>query len=248
MSYLQELFAIRPAGSGSTGGLHMNLSQAERLTSGVGGGALVLAGVRRGGPLGVLIALAGGALLARGVSGHCGIKERLAKTPQERLLAAEHGWQTAAATSHTAIVQRPIGDVYAFCREFRNLPRFMGHLKRIDVVDDRHSHWIVDLPLGQTLEWDTVITEDRPNERIAWESAPEATLRHTGWLQFSDVTGVGTEVQACIAYEPPAGELGRVVAKLWGERPGTQASGDLQRLKAFLEAGQDRITASEDGD
>jgi uncharacterized membrane protein len=62
------------------------------------------------------------------------------------------------------------------------------------------------------------------------------------------VVGLGTEVQAVIAYEPPAGELGRVVAKLWGDSPGAQARDDLLRLKVFLEAGQDNLSASEDGD
>lgn len=240
---LVDFFNSRGAGPAD-----VNLGHTERLASGVGGSALVLAGIRRGGVLGVLTALAGGTLLARGISGHCGIKQRFAKTPQERKVAAEHGWETATAVSHTVIVQRPIAEVYAFCREFRNLPQFMRHLRRVDAVDDRHSHWIVDAPLGRSLEWDTVITEDLPNQRIAWESAPTAELRNTGWLQFDDVPGIGTQVQAFIAYEPPTGELGRIVAKLWGEDPGAQTIEDLKRLKAFLEAGQDHAMASEDGD
>jgi uncharacterized membrane protein len=226
----------------------MNLNETERWVSGVGGGGLVLAGLRRGGALGALAALAGGALLSRAISGHCAIKQRLATTPEEKLLASEHGWKSAATASHTTVIQRPIAQVYAFCRDFRNLPQFMRHLQRVDVLDDRHSHWLIQAPLGQTLEWDTIITEDRPHERIAWESAPDSSVRHTGWIQFHDVPAIGTEVHAFIAYEPPAGELGRIVAKLWGNRPGAQVSDDLERLKTYLEAGQDYATASEDGD
>jgi uncharacterized membrane protein len=124
----------------------------------------------------------------------------------------------------------------------------MQHVQRVDPVDSRHSHWIIEAPLGKTLEWDTVVTEDVPNIRIAWESTPESPVRHTGSLTFSDVVGLGTEVQAVIAYEPPAGELGRIVAKLWGDHPGAQARDDLLRLKGFLEAGQDTLSISEDGD
>jgi uncharacterized membrane protein len=225
-----------------------NLNDKERWASGLGGGALVIAGLRRGGWLGALVALAGGALVSRGVSGHCAVKARLGKTPQERQLAREHGWHSAAASSHRVVIQRPIAHVYAFCREFRNLPQFMQHVRSVEILNDRHSHWTIETPLGTALEWDTVITEDVPNSRIAWESTSASPVRHTGWLAFSDVVGLGTEVQAVIAYEPPAGELGRVVAKLWGDRPGLQARDDLLRLKNFLEAGQDSTTASEDGD
>jgi uncharacterized membrane protein len=225
-----------------------NLNETERWVSGIGGGALVVAGLRRGGIVGALSALAGGALLSRGLSGRCAVKARLAKTPHERRVAAERGWNTASASLQRVVVQRPIDQVYAFCREFRNLPQFMQHLLRVEVVDSRHSHWVIEAPLGKTLEWDTVVTEDVPNTRIAWESTPESPVRHTGSLTFSDVVGLGTEVQAVIAYEPPAGELGRVVAKLWGDSPGAQARDDLLRLKVFLEAGQDNLSASEDGD
>ncbi|ARP87465.1 SRPBCC family protein [Bordetella genomosp. 9] len=225
-----------------------NLNSKERWASGVGGGALVLLGLRRGGWIGAAAALAGGALLSRGVSGRCGVKARLAKTPQERHIAEEQGWQTAAAAAHRVVIQRPIDHVYAFCRDLRNLPQFMQHLKRVDIVDDRHSHWTIEAPLGRTLEWDTVVTEEIPNTRIAWESTPDSPVRHKGSLSFSDVVGLGTEVQAVIAYEPPAGELGRIVARLWGDSPGAQARDDLLRLKRFLEAGQDYATASEDGD
>jgi len=242
--------ASRPGSHGKRSDIPLNLNRNERLVSGAGGGALVLAGLRRGGPAGALIALAGGALLARGISGHCGLKAKLAPSTEEQLVAAEMGWDAAATVGHTAIIQRPIAEVYAFCRDFRNLPQFMEHLKRVEIRDDRHSHWVIDAPFNQTLEWDTIITEDRPNERIAWESDASASLRHAGWLQFSDVTGVGTEVQAFIAFEPPAGEVGRMVVKLWGDRPNAQASGTLQRLKQFLEAGEHHANAnaSVDGD
>ncbi|WP_197513503.1 SRPBCC family protein [Bordetella bronchialis] len=225
-----------------------NLNEKERWMSGLGGGALVLAGLRRGGIVGVLAALAGGALVSRGLSGRCAVKARLAKTPHERQVAAERGWHSAAAAAQRVVIQRPIEDVYAFCRDFRNLSQFMQNVRRVDIEDDRHSHWIIEAPLGNTLEWDTIVTEDVPNTRIAWESTTESPVKHTGSLTFSDVVGLGTEVQAVIAYEPPAGEMGRIVAKLWGDSPGAQARDDLLRLKRFLEAGQDHVAASEDGD
>ncbi|RYI17250.1 MAG: hypothetical protein EON48_10330, partial [Acetobacteraceae bacterium] len=48
----------------------------------------------------------------------------------------------------------------------------------------------------------------------------------------------GTEVRASIAYEPLAGQLGRLVAQLWGEGPDRQVHDDLRRLKQVLETGE----------
>ncbi|WP_217363057.1 SRPBCC family protein [Roseicella sp. DB1501] len=128
---------------------------------------------------------------------------------------------------------------HRFFRAFSNLPRFMRHVERVTVIDETRSHWVVRAPLGRTVEWDATITEDRPTERIGWSSDPDAAVRNTGWIEFRPAPGSrGTEVRATIAYEPPAGQLGRLVAQLWGEEPSKQAHDDLRRLKQVLETGE----------
>jgi uncharacterized membrane protein len=98
---------------------------------------------------------------------------------------------------------------------------------------------VVRAPLGRTVEWDAIVTDDRPDELIAWKSAEGADVRNTGAVEFLPAPGDrGTEVRATIAYEPPAGQAGRILAKLWGEEPGKQAHDDLRRLKQFLETGE----------
>jgi len=64
-------------------------------------------------------------------------------------------------------IRRPREELYAYWRDFRQLPSFMDNVERVDVIDDATSHWVVKAPGGKTVEWDAVITEERPNELIA---------------------------------------------------------------------------------
>jgi uncharacterized membrane protein len=233
----------RSARSGLTpGGAYVperNLGDTERWASGALGGAFVLWGAKRGGLGGALAVLAGTALVGRGATGYCPVAARLGPNPGERHVAKKLGWSTAAAVTRSVTIAKPPAEVYRFFRDFSNLPRFMRHVERIDVLDDTRSHWVVRAPLGRTVEWDAIVTEDRPDERIAWKSAEGADVRNTGAVEFLRAPGDrGTEVRATIAYEPPAGQAGRLLAKLWGEEPGKQAHDDLRRLKQFLETGE----------
>jgi uncharacterized membrane protein len=216
-----------------------NLGDTERWASGALGGALALLGVRRGGPGGALALLAGMALAGRGITGYCPLAARLGPNPGERHVAKKLGWSSAAAVTRAVTIAKPPAEVYRFFRDFSNLPTFMRHVERIDVLDEKRSHWVVRAPFGRTVEWDAIVTEDRPDERIAWKSAEGADVRNTGAVEFLRAPGDrGTEVRATIAYEPPAGQAGRIFAKLWGEEPGKQAHDDLRRLKQFLETGE----------
>jgi hypothetical protein len=58
-----------------------NVGDVERWASMIGGGVLAAAGLRRGSGAGVLMALAGGMLLARGITGHCAVKAMLMDQP-----------------------------------------------------------------------------------------------------------------------------------------------------------------------
>jgi uncharacterized membrane protein len=136
-------------------------------------------------------------------------------------------------------VDRGPEEVYAFWRDFANLPRFMEHLESVQVIDASRSHWIVSAPAGRTVEWDAELTEDVPNERLAWRSLPGAEVPNRGVVRFVPAPGErGTEVHVELRYEPPVGRLGALVAKLFGEEPAQQVRGDLRRFKQVLETGE----------
>jgi len=130
-------------------------------------------------------------------------------------------------------------EAYRLWRNFENLPRFMAHLESVRVLDQRRSYWKAKAPLGATVEWTAEITDDRPNESIAWQSVEPADVRNSGRVRFTPLSGDrGVEVRVELSYDPPGGTIGATVAKLFGEEPSVQVDGDLRRFKQMLEVGE----------
>jgi uncharacterized membrane protein len=130
-------------------------------------------------------------------------------------------------------------ELYQFWRDFENLPRFMHHLESVRVEGEGRSHWVATAPAGTTVEWDAEITEDRPNELIAWRSLEGADVYNSGSVRFERAPGGrGTIVHVEIDYNPPGGKLGVAVAKLFGEEPELQVGSDLRRFKQVIETGE----------
>jgi uncharacterized membrane protein len=160
-------------------------------------------------------------------------------TDAERDIAEREGWKRASAVIRNITIDRPRADLYRLWRDFSNLPRFMQHVERVDVLSPERSHWVVRAPGGMKVEWDSILTDDRPNELLAWRSADGADVRNTGRVEFRDAPGGrGTEVRAVLAYEPPGGTIGRALATLLGEEPSLQARDDLRRFKQMVETGE----------
>lgn len=134
-------------------------------------------------------------------------------------------------------IARPPEEVYAFFRDFQNLPRFMSHLESVR-VDNGHSHWRARGPLGTRVEWDAEIIEDRPNELIVWRSIPNADIANQGQVQFRRLGERDTELKVVLRYDPPVGKVGDAIASLLGKAPSQQISADLRRLKQVLETGE----------
>lgn len=149
---------------------------------------------------------------------------------------ARHG---VIHVKETITVDRGPAEVYADWRDFENLPRFMEHLEEVRITDGNRSHWKAKAPAGRTVEWDAETTEDVTGERIAWRSLPGADIPNRGAVRFVPAPADrGTEVHVELHYEPPAGRLGSLVAKLFGEEPALQVKGDLRRFKQVLETGE----------
>ncbi|AHG91631.1 cyclase/dehydrase [Gemmatirosa kalamazoonensis] len=142
-------------------------------------------------------------------------------------------------TKRSITVGKPVAEVYAYWRDFANLPRFMRHLESVTVLDDRRSHWVAKAPAGQRVEWDAELTEDRPNELIAWRSIEGSGIWNAGTVRFQPAPGGrGTEVRVDLSYDPPLGKLGSKVAMLWREEPGQQVQDDLRHFKQVMEIGE----------
>ena len=139
----------------------------------------------------------------------------------------------------TVTINRPKAELYSFWRDFTNLPRFMENVVSVVPVAEGRTHWMVKAPAGKTVEWISVITEDRPDEEIAWTSEEGADVPNSGRIDFRDAPGGrGTWVSATILYDPPSGIIGKVVAKMFQREPAIQARRDLRRFKQLMETGE----------
>jgi uncharacterized membrane protein len=144
-----------------------------------------------------------------------------------------------AVTGRTVTISRPRSELYAFWRDFANLPRFMENVKSIKPAGEGRSRWTVKGPFDRPVTLETEISEDRPDELIAWQSVGGSDIDAKGRVTFRDgPAGRGTLVEAIIAYQPPAGDLGRHIAKLFGREPGVQARRELKRFKMLMETGE----------
>jgi uncharacterized membrane protein len=144
---------------------------------------------------------------------------------------------SVVAAGTTTIGKSP-QEVYGFWQQLENLPQFMGHLQAVRRTGDRTSHWTASAPFG-TVEWDAVTTEDVPGKRIAWRSAKGADVPNEGSVEFRAAPGgQGTEVHVRMTYEVPAGKIGELVARYFGEDPHQQLDDDLRRFKQVMEVGE----------
>src|SRR5919112_57352 len=174
-----------------------------------------------------------GQQLSKGGNGSDGGFDRSSATQRRRSTGG------GVHVTHNITIRRPRSEVYGFWHNFENLPRFMAHLESVQVLDERRSHWKAKAPAGTTVEWEAETIEDRPNERIAWRSLPDASIPNSGSVEFRDAPGDrGTEIKVELRYQPPGGKLGSLIAKLFGEEPEQQVKSDLRRFKQVMEIGE----------
>ncbi|HKG92815.1 MAG TPA: SRPBCC family protein [Gemmatimonadaceae bacterium] len=225
-----------------------NISSAERWISMIGGSMLALYGVRRRDVPGAAVAVLGAALVQRGVTGHCAVYGALGiDTAEEEggFLEQKHGpaavldASKAVKVERTVTIDHPAADLYRFWRNLENLPAIMDHLESVTVLDERRSRWKARAPAGQSVEWEAEIINEIPGELLAWKSVNDATVPNAGSVHFRPAPGGrGTELKVVLEYQPPAGRLGALVAKMFGQEPDVQVREDLRRFKQTVEAGE----------
>lgn len=137
-------------------------------------------------------------------------------------------------------VNRSSEEVYAFWRDFTNLPSFMLHLRSVtpSQAGDQRTRWEAAAPLRRSVSWEAELTGDEPGRRISWKSLPGSVIDNAGTVHFAPAPGDrGTEVKVVLHYGLPGGRIGRAVAKLVGEEPEQQVRDDLRRFKQVMETG-----------
>ena len=212
-----------------------NISSTERWASTLIGAALAAAGYQRENRW---LSLAGFGLIGRGVSGFCPISAAVGRDTacgdtRDRL-SGPRGVIVEAATT----INRSPEEVYAYWRNFENLPRFMDHLEEVRDVDGRRSHWVAKGPMSVPVEWDAEIINDVPGQMISWRTVGDSDVVSAGSVRFKAVGDQATQVRVKLQYDPPAGKVGATVAWMLGEDPQQTIEEDLQRFKEAVGGGQ----------
>lgn len=145
-----------------------------------------------------------------------------------------------AVVGRSVTIARPRDELFAFWRDFANLATFMENVEAVQPVGtEGHSVWTLRAPAGQTIDVETKIVSEETGKLIAWRSVDGSDIDTEGRVTFEDAPGErGTRVSVRVAYKPPMGELGLLVAKLYGREPAIQARQDLRRFKMLMEAGE----------
>ena len=206
--------------------MQSNWSPATRLLSSVGGSLLTLYGLTRKGVAKPVISTAGLVLTARGVT----------NLDTRSLLGLGMG-ENAIRVNKAINIFAPIDEVYQFWRNFENFPLFMSHVRQITTRDDV-SNWKVAGPAGTTVEFQSRVNQDIPNELISWQTLPDSQVQSAGFVRFDENRDGSTRVTVQMHYVPPAGAVGHAVAQLFGVDPRQAMNEDLIRLKTLLEEGK----------
>lgn len=135
-----------------------------------------------------------------------------------------------ARFEHSIEVSVPLRTAYNQWTQFEEFPYFMEGVKSVEQKTDTILHWVAEIA-GRTEEWDAEITEQRPDNRISWQSISGA--RHTGLVTFHYLAPNKTLVMAVIDYDPN-GFIENVGAALGIVQ--RRMAGDLKRFKEFIES------------
>jgi uncharacterized membrane protein len=127
-------------------------------------------------------------------------------------------------------VNVPVHTAYNQWTQFEEFPQFMEGVEAVRQLDNQRLHWRANVG-GKVEEWDAIITEQHPDERIAWKNTTGAS--NAGVVTFHRLSDTTTRVMLQMEYDPQGvveniGDMLGVVSR--------RVANDLERFKEFIEA------------
>jgi uncharacterized membrane protein len=134
-----------------------------------------------------------------------------------------------SAVEKTIEINVPVRTAYNQWTQFEEFPRFMEGVKQVSQLDDKHLHWKAEIA-GQEKEWDAEITEQIPDQRIAWTS--RGGMMTAGVVTFQPLSEAKSKVMLHMEYDPKGvvENVGDAVGAV-----GQRIEGDLERFKQYIE-------------
>ena len=126
-------------------------------------------------------------------------------------------------------VNCPVRTAYNQWTQFEEFPRFMEGVKSVTQTDDTHLHWVAEVG-GAEKEWDAEVTEQHPDERVAWNATSGA--ENAGVVTFHRIDDETTRVTLQMDVDPEGlvENVGTALGFL--ER---RVKGDMERFKEYIE-------------
>ena len=123
----------------------------------------------------------------------------------------------------------PVQTAYNQWTQFEDFPKFMQGVQQVKQLDDKRLHWKANIG-GKEEEWNAVITEQVPDQRIAWKS--EGGAQNAGAVMFQSLSDAKSKIILHLEYEPQgmmekAGDAAGMVTQ--------RVEGDLRRFKDYIE-------------
>ena len=110
----------------------------------------------------------------------------------------------------------------------------MKNIKSVEKRPDGSTHWVMDGPLGKSVEWDAETTMFEPNKRIAWHSREGSAIKTSGQVTFVELGNGQAQVNLTIQWVVPASKGGETLAGLVTD-PEKRVEEDLYRFKTYVE-------------
>jgi uncharacterized membrane protein len=127
-------------------------------------------------------------------------------------------------------VQVPVSTAYNQWTQFEEFPQFMDGVRQVRQQDDTHLHWVAEIG-GKEHEWDAEITEQRPDERVAWKAVEGKG--NAGVVTFHRLSDEETRVTVQMDYETEG--LMETLGSALGSDD-RRVRGDLERFKELVES------------
>ena len=141
----------------------------------------------------------------------------------------KRGFRGESSVEESVEVNVPVSTAYNQWTQFEEFPRFMASVQEVKQIDDTHLHWRANVA-GKTKEWDAEITEQIPDQKIAWRSI--GGVRNEGVVRFERVADNRTRIVLHMDYQPES-----TVEKVGDVVGGVKltAKGNLKRFKDLIE-------------
>jgi uncharacterized membrane protein len=143
-----------------------------------------------------------------------------------------------ALVEEAVTIARPASELYQFWRDQTKLAEVMENVVSIEDLGGERFRWTVKAPGDKQVSWVAAITNAIPDRELTWQSEDGGDIANSGRIRFEDAGARGTVVRATIAYKPPGGTIGKLVAKLFQREPNIQTRRDLRRFKQMMETGE----------